>query len=91
MRAGLHDYFQKFQWTNTTLKDFVNCLNTAYLESGDKSMGLDFDFLDWCDYWLNTSGVNILEPVAEYNHDFSVKSLAIRQTCDLRGKNRLRK
>ena len=37
-------------------------------------MGDDFNFKDWCDSWLHTSGINILEPVIEYNDDFSVKS-----------------
>jgi len=54
-------------------------------------MGDDFNFLEWCDQWLKTAGVNILEPVVEYNEDFSIKSLSLKQTCDLRGKNRLRK
>lgn len=36
-------------------------------------MGDDFNFTDWCDSWLKTSGVNILEPVVEYNEDFSIK------------------
>jgi hypothetical protein len=53
-------------------------------------MGDDFNFLEWSDYWLKTSGVNILEPVAEYENGV-LKSLSIKQTCDLRGKNRLRK
>ena len=54
-------------------------------------MGDDFNFTEWCDSWLKTSGVNILEPVIDYNEDFSVKSFSIKQTCDLRGKNQLRK
>jgi aminopeptidase N len=54
-------------------------------------MGADFNFTEWCDTWLKTSGVNILEPVVEYNEDGSVKSFAIKQSLDLRGKNRLRK
>jgi aminopeptidase N len=54
-------------------------------------MGDDFNFTEWCDSWLTTSGVNILHQVVEYNDDESIKSLTIRQTCDLRGKNKLRK
>lgn len=54
-------------------------------------MGADFNFKLWSDSWLFTSGVNILSPVVEYNDDGSVKSLAVKQTCDLRGKNVLRK
>ena len=38
-----------------------------------------------------TSGVNIFEPVVDYKEDGSIASLALRQTCDLRGKNRLRR
>lgn len=72
------------------MPDFVGCLDWAWQESGNKSMGDDFNFVEWCDQWLKTSGVNILEPVVEYNEDFSIKSLHIKQTCDLRGKNRLR-
>ena len=53
-------------------------------------MGEDFNFVEWSDYWLKTSGMNILEPAVVY-HDGCIKSLAIKQTCDLRGKNRLRK
>ena len=54
-------------------------------------MGLGFNFSEWCDQWLTTSGINILEPVVEYNADSSVKSFSIKQSCDLRGKNVLRK
>ena len=54
-------------------------------------MGNDFNFLNWCDSWLNTSGVNILEPVVDYNDNMSLKTLKIKQTTDLRGKNILRK
>jgi aminopeptidase N len=52
-------------------------------------MGPDFNFTEWCDTWLNTSGINILEPVIIYENGL-IKSLHIKQSCDLRGKNRLR-
>lgn len=29
VRAGLHLYFEKFQWQNTTLPDFIGCLTAA--------------------------------------------------------------
>lgn len=91
LKEGLHEYFAIYAWKNTTLPDFVGCLERAYAKSGDKSMGEDFNFSEWCDSWLKTSGVNVLEPVVEYNDDSSVKTFAIKQTCDLRGKNVLRK
>ena len=63
IKKGLHNYFKKHQWKNTTLPDFINCLAEAYNESKDKSMGTDFDFIEWSDSWLKTSGVNILAPL----------------------------
>jgi aminopeptidase N len=54
-------------------------------------MGEDFNFAEWSDTWTKTSGVNVLEPVLEYNDDHSVKSFGIKQTCDLRGQNQIRK
>lgn len=30
IKQGLHMYFEKFQWKNTTLPDFVGCLAEAY-------------------------------------------------------------
>jgi aminopeptidase N len=61
--AGLKKYFATYEWKNTTLPDFVECLQWACDQSGDKSMGADFNFTEWCDTWLKTSGINILEPV----------------------------
>lgn len=87
---GLTEYFHKYSWENTELPQFVECLSNAFKASGDKSMGENFEFTAWCDTWLNSSGNNILTPEVEYNEDGSVKSLQIRQTCDLKGKNRLR-
>ena len=90
IKKGLHQYFEKYQWKNTTLPDFVGCLQEAYESSENKSMGPDFNFTDWCDTWLNTSGINVLEPVVEFDGD-TIKTFQIKQSNDLRGKNRLRK
>lgn len=46
-------------------------------------MGEDFNFKAWMNMWLNSSGVNIIEPSPE--GDFNIV-----QSCDLRGKNKLR-
>lgn len=56
-------------------------------------MGTNFDFKNWCDQWLKSSGVNILEATAEYNADESIKSLQIKQFApqNTQGLNRLRK
>ena len=88
---GLGIYFGKHKWQNTELKDFVGALNEAYTLHGNQSLGADFDLWEWCDQWLSTSGVNILEPVVEYAANGSIAKLQVKQSCDLRGKNRLRK
>ena len=33
IKKGLHNYFKKHQWKNTTLPDFINCLAEAYNQS----------------------------------------------------------
>ena len=48
-------------------------------------MGADFNLSNWCDTWLKSSGVNILEPIVEFNEDGSLKSLKIKQSLGLRG------
>ena len=65
MSEGLKVYFAKYAWGNTTLPDFVGCMEEAYRQSNDQSLGPDFDVTDWCDTWLNSSGINIIEPVLE--------------------------
>ena len=82
-------YFKKYEWGNTTLPDFVGCFDEAYKASGDKSLGADFDLVAWSDAWLNSSGVNTLEPILELA-DGKLKSLKIKQGMGLKGKNRLR-
>jgi hypothetical protein len=66
-------------------------LNDSYKQYGNNSLGADFDMWEWTDQWLSTSGVNILEPVIEWGPNGSITKLQVKQSCDLRGKNRLRK
>ena len=44
---------------------------------------------EWADAWLNSSGINTLEPVVELENG-QLKSLKIKQGLGLKGKNRLR-
>lgn len=55
-------------------------------------MGKDFNFKKWCDQWLLTSGVNILEPIVQYGPNDQIKSLSINQKFEQNkeGLNRLR-
>lgn len=60
------------------MKDFIQCLQTAYDLSPDKVMGKDFDISAWSDTWLKTSGVNTLTPIIEYNEYQTLKSFAVQ-------------
>ena len=62
IKKGICAYFKKFAWKNTDLIDFVECMDEAYREIGDTSLGQDFVFKQWCDSHLITSGINILQP-----------------------------
>lgn len=85
MKKGLHVYFEKHKFSNTTLPDFVGAIADAYEQSPDKTLGQDFSLQKWCDEWLTSSGINIIEPIVDGN------KISIKQTMALRGKNRLRK
>jgi aminopeptidase N len=88
---GLKIYFDRHQWGSTELPDFVGALEEAWQASGNQSMGSDFNLTNWCDTWLKSSGINILEPIVELNADGTLKSLQVNQSNGLRGQNRLRK
>ena len=78
-KTGLKNYFEKFKWKNTELSDFVNTLDQAYNMSPHKTMGKDFNFKSWCDQWLRSSGVNILEPIVEYGENDEILKLSVKQ------------
>ena len=85
IKKGLHLYFERHSWKNTTLLDFIGCLNEAFESSQNNSMGPDFRFKDWSDTWLFTSGINIPSSLrswrVEYNADDSIKKLSIQQNA----------
>ena len=78
IKQALHEYFNRHEWQNTTLEDFVGCLQWALDKSENKTMGNDFNFKEWTNYWLKTSGINILEPITEDNEDGTIKTLSIK-------------
>ncbi len=55
-------------------------------------MGPDFSMDEWLRCWLlETSGINTIEPLVEYDHfTGQLSSLKIRQGLGMRGKNRLK-
>jgi aminopeptidase N len=91
LKKALHNYFQMYKWGNTEFNDFIGSLEAEYKLKQDTTMGEHFDFKEWCNSWLKTSGVNTFQPIVEYNADGSIKSLQIQQQVDPAGANRLRK
>ena len=51
-KEGVRIYFSKYANSNTTLKDFVNCMEIAKKEEG---------VYEWVDSWLTTKGVMQVE------------------------------
>lgn len=79
MKNGTSSYIKAFARKNTVLTDYVEHMQQAYAQpDAPKNLPEGMNIEEWCDQWLNTSGVNILEPVVEWNENGSVKSLAIK-------------
>ena len=66
-------------------------MDVAFKEKGkDLSIyGHDFSLQKWCESWLNSSGINIIEPTDVQANGDKMK-IVLTQSNDLRGKNRLR-
>jgi aminopeptidase N len=67
--AGVRNYFTKHAWGNTELSDLLSELETT---SGR-------DLSQWTTEWLQTSGVNLLRPLAAVNPDGTFASVVIQQ------------
>ena len=50
----MHEYFTKYALKNTTLPDFIECLEKASKMFGDK----DVDIQAWTNSWLTKAGAN---------------------------------
>lgn len=66
---GLHSYFEKHQWMNTTLPDLMTELEAA--------SGRDLDA--WAKVWLEEAGVTLLRPDFEIAEDGTLTELAVVQ------------
>ncbi len=69
--AGLNQYFHDFAFSNTDFADLLTAL--------EKASGRELD--SWAQEWLQTAGVNTLEPVFELAEDGTYASFAVRQTA----------
>lgn len=92
-KNALHKYFDKYQWKNTQLTDFLGTLVEAYGEKDQKDqvMGSKWDFKWWCETWLKGKGINILEPIITYNNNGSIQSFQIKQSNETTPSNFYRK
>ena len=69
--AGVSQYFQKHSWGNTELSDLLTELEAT---SGR-------DLSTWSKKWLETAGVNTLEPVIAEDADGTISRFAVTQTA----------
>jgi aminopeptidase N len=68
---GLRAYFKKHAFSNSEFSDLLSALEAA---SG-RELG------SWAEEWLQTSGVNTLEPAFEVAADGTFSSFAVRQSA----------
>jgi aminopeptidase N len=69
--AGCRQYFERHAYGNTALADLLAALHTA---SGR-------DLSGWSAQWLETTGVNTLQPEIELAADGTISSFAVRQSA----------
>ncbi|MER7445554.1 aminopeptidase N [Microbacterium sp. NPDC097977] len=69
--AGVSQYFQKHSWGNTELSDLLTELEAT---SGR-------DLTTWSKKWLETAGVNTLEPLIADDADGTITRFAVTQTA----------
>ena len=69
--AGLRQYFKDHAYANSEFTDLLKAL--------EKASGRELD--SWAKEWLQTSGVNTLEPEFELDADGAYASFGVRQTA----------
>lgn len=69
LKDALHIYFDRHEWSNTELKDFIGSLQEAYDNSGKHPMGKNFQMSKWSDSWLKTGGIDLLEGIVTYDEN----------------------
>ena len=74
-RSGMRTYFQRHQYGNTTLREFLDAL-----QDGLRSVGDDRDLHDWARLWLETPSLNTLAASWEADGD-RVSAMQLQQTA----------
>ena len=83
-KQGIQMYFQTYQWGNTKLLDLI-----LKLQASIDQNGVQIDLLEWANIWLNTSGLNQIEPIYTIQNGL-ITSFKLKQTKCEYGTNTLR-
>ncbi len=74
-RNGMRTYFQRHQYGNTSLSEFLDAL-----QDGSHSVGDDRDLHEWARLWLETPSLNTLAATWEADGD-RVSAMQLQQTA----------
>ena len=74
-RNGMRTYFQRHQYGNTSLAEFLDAL-----QDGSRSVGDDRDLHEWAQLWLETPSLNTLAATWEADAD-RVSAMQLHQTA----------
>jgi aminopeptidase N len=73
---AMKDYFTRFAFKNTSLQDFIVCLETAAAAEAKE----DLKISEWANTWLTTAGANTLEvDFSGINYETGQGSIKVKQ------------
>ena len=75
--VGLKIYFNRHKWQNTSLEDFIGCMQEGYNE---KKPDTPLDLTQWSREWLQTKGANKISAEVE-QADGKYTKFTIKQTA----------
>eukprot|EP00331_Platyophrya_macrostoma_P003817 CAMPEP_0176407742 /NCGR_PEP_ID=MMETSP0127-20121128/1572_1 /TAXON_ID=938130 /ORGANISM="Platyophrya macrostoma, Strain WH" /LENGTH=882 /DNA_ID=CAMNT_0017786965 /DNA_START=22 /DNA_END=2670 /DNA_ORIENTATION=+ len=75
---SMNEYFHKHEWKNTTLEDFISSLQANY-----KPLNPTYpsDLSEWQKMWLQTAGLNELEPHWDPTKTSNKEKIVIKQSA----------
>ena len=85
--VGLKIYFNRHKWSNTSLEDFIGCMQEGYNE---KKPDTPLDLTQWSQEWLQTKGVNKIAAEVE-EADGKYTKFTLKQTPCKHADNQFRR
>jgi aminopeptidase N len=76
-RTGMRIYFERHQYSNTSLSEFLDAL-----QDGSRSVGDDRDLHEWARLWLETPSLNTLAATWEADGD-RISAMQLLQTSPI--------